>query len=256
MLNYDAKKFGANLQEHVMSVPADHGKKSAENLLQNEIARTARIETFLQRCRLKQNPQQSRFRILSVAEEHRTRKTGSGMEPMYGLDARKDPSRLKLASPPTLSWLHPPVALWRTMRFEEKREENYRHFTVHILVNPIRGVRFEVVLRIGTQPCLGDLATHHIVLPTMPLTEIFVEHFKRQMALEGNGCVADVSNPNAIGVAREMPPSLMAATTFATIPAHASGGMFIPSGRSFGSPQRPQAPKRLIPPHDPQRPRY
>ena len=52
---------------------------------------------------------------------------------MYGLDARKDPSRLKLSSPPPLNWLGPQDSLWRTIRFEQRSDQQVLHYTVHIV---------------------------------------------------------------------------------------------------------------------------
>lgn len=245
ILNYDAKKFGAHLKDDLTIRPLEQKRKDHAILLQAEFYNTPRIESFLQKGRLRMgSSQQQRFRVLSGMEEFTGRKRQLSGEPMYGLDARKDPARLKLTSPPNLAWLQPPMTLWRTMRFEEKREANPRHVTVHILVNPSRGpLRFEVIIRIGSQPCLGDVDTQRSVFPSMPLTEYFVDQFKKQMNLEGNVCVADVSNPNAISalVRGEHPTTVT--TTTATMPSPMTqippGGIFMGGGRAapFASPQ-------------------
>lgn len=198
-----------------------------------EILQSVRIKAFLRRHRLHPLNTAStalpmqKFRLLAAAEQFRTQNGQVAAEPMYGLDARKDPARLGLAAPPPLTWLQPGMSLWRTLRFEDRPVQTavetvanadapvtsvkalapsaIRHYTVHIVMQQSnRGIRFEAVLRIGRSPCLGDLHDRHrhpslrLSFPTRPLLEAHLEQLRRTMQIEGKPCVADVSNPNAL----------------------------------------------------------
>lgn len=210
-----------------------------ETSYSEHLIRSTRIENFLQRNHIKPQQRQNRFRTLQIVEEHRSRIKTAAEQPMYGLDARKDPSRLKLSAPPTLTWLQTnQMSLWRTMRFEEKYESVLgRHFTVHIVLHGgARSSRFEVILRIGSQPCLGDATpSFQQTFITRSATECFVEQFKTLMALEGKSCVADVSNPNALA-GREMPPTQFRPPGRQTLVYGSPqvGGMLRPANASIG----------------------
>jgi len=64
---------------------------------------------------------------------------------MYGLDARKDPSLLRLSAAPTLTWIPPGRSLWRSLRYSDRKgapneaieaARKKLHLTMHILVLP------------------------------------------------------------------------------------------------------------------------
>lgn len=261
-LNYDRGKFTATIPMNsaLVAPQAPLASTAVADSAWPEISKNVRIETFLQRCRLNTriSMQQHRFRTLTMIEEYRSQQVQVATEPLYGLDARKDPARLKLTTPPALTWLQPGTSLWRTMRFEERGEASLRHLTVQIVIHHGGGgglppgagrstpltpgpimLRFEVIIRMGTQPCLGDAAKPlHTVFPTKATTECFIEQFKQIMLAEGKICVADVSNPNAMAGLLRGPlagtESAMAmAATFASIPPGNTAGMFIPANSGF-----------------------
>lgn len=89
--------------------------------------------------------------LIKLIESWRFRDTTIASEPFYGLDARKDPSLLKLSAAPTLTWLPPGRSLWRTLRYSERKSSSEEisteeftyinrkiHITMHILASPNR----------------------------------------------------------------------------------------------------------------------
>lgn len=179
-----------------------------------------------------------RFRLLGTIEERREQQNQQASRPLYGLDARKDPTRLGLSAPPPLTWLPPNTALWRTLRFEGKQhygggergtaaaaaaasagltgggEDDPAgrtglhgmeavHYTVHILVGAALGYgargHFEVMVRVGSSPCASDIYPPVTsIFCSKSILDAYVEQLKHMMQIEGKQCVADVSNPNAI----------------------------------------------------------
>lgn len=229
-LNYDVYKMRATLR------PIKLGPiVTSSELGEDETAwRTARINSWMQENNLlpgKNRGTRPRFNLLTLLERQQAERANR-KEPLYGLDARKDPSRLKLSGPPSLSWLAPGESLWRTMRFEHcLRERETLHYTAHVLVIQLpRGshmmsggagggatsggltVRFEIILRIGSQPCWGDLWERTAIYQNRATIEAFIEQFKQLMQMEGKQCVADVSNPGAIHALMRPTPDPMAGT--------------------------------------------
>ncbi len=269
-LNYDSKKFEAQMRPSTTNPNIGPLNSRDEEIMLQEALRTTRIEGFRQKYRLAQKNsgvsmiQQGRFRMVSLIDESRGKRNQIGAEPLYGLDARKDPARLGLNAAPSLSWLQLNQSLWRTMRFEDRSDSTtIRHVTVHVVIHlgnvlrspsipstipqgPSPKVRFDVLLRVGTRPCLGDISDSiKTSFFAKGPVELFVEQLKQSMSVEGKVCVADVSNPNALG------GLIRGNFTEATLPAHILSGVFNAVQPINVNPvfMRPQAPMTKYPPH-------
>lgn len=230
-INYDINKFRAHLREPSL-LTSSMGERRAREAAE---VRSARIDAFRQMIGLAPRLHQQRFHLLATIEEQRHQIEVNRREPLYGLDARKDPSRLKLTAPPALTWLAPHDSLWRTMRFEQRSDQQRPlHVTAHLVITNmgtalslgtaaglgvmaaappplppslsrsmanninVGTLRFIAIIRVGTQPCWADISERRILLSSKGAAEALIDQLKMLMTLEGKSCVADVSNPNAM----------------------------------------------------------
>lgn len=164
--------------------------------------------------------------LLGMAHKFRATKAKIETDAMYGLDARKDPSKVSLSSPPSMSWIPQGKNLWRTIRYESSSTTiptapittqqsttstpmtpmttttttpQKRFHTLNITIHQSGNKKniYEIHQRIGTKSMLGDIECLPLQVMTSKVSvDVFVEHFRYMMSLEGCKCLADVSNPN------------------------------------------------------------
>lgn len=150
-----------------------------------------------------------KLKFSDVLEGERANRRSADAEPYYGLDVKKDPGRFKDIPPntPLFAWVQPNQRLWRTMRFESPapqpvatHQPKKRHYTIHILLNTAG--HFDVIFRRGSAAFTAtDGETLRFRLPNRSAAEAYVEKLQFIMAVDGNLCVGDVSNPTVFNTA-------------------------------------------------------